>query len=306
MSTIKNIEYHKHPFHRRCATMILVLLICECMTVYASKHALLIGISQYPQYKEADDSWQPIHGANDVALLSPTLRKQGFHVTSLTNAHATADAIRKSLSALCSRVQKNDIVYIHFSCHGQPYEDLNGDEEDGWDETIVPFDARRRFSEHYDGHNHILDDELELIINKIRRRAGHAGCIYVIVDACHSGGASRDEKPTDDELFIRGTDCGFSPMGKKFIPKINRHSHFKVRQDTTLAKVCYIESCRSYQTNAEIKENGMFYGPLSFYINKTLKSWTLNDDTRWITRVVKFMSTDKRLIRQNPVIETDR
>jgi hypothetical protein len=30
-----------------------------------------------------------------------------------------------------------DIIYLHFSCHGQPFEDMNGDEADGWDESYL-------------------------------------------------------------------------------------------------------------------------------------------------------------------------
>ena len=49
-------------------------------------------------------------------------------------------------------VKSGDIVYLHFSCHGQPVEDLDGDEKDGWDESIVPYDAwKKPISGIYDG-----------------------------------------------------------------------------------------------------------------------------------------------------------
>lgn len=73
-----------------------------------------------------------------------------------------------------------------------------------------------------------------------------------------------------------------------------------------MAGVCYMESCRAYQTNTEIYEQGQYYGPLSFYINQTLQHTPLTHNLQWVHKVVEAMQHDKRLIEQNPVIETDR
>ena len=64
--------------------LVLVLLLLPISLFAQQKHALLIGISDYPQYKISDASWSRIHGANDVRLLSPILSKQGFKVETLT------------------------------------------------------------------------------------------------------------------------------------------------------------------------------------------------------------------------------
>ena len=89
------------------------------------------------------------------------------------------------------------MVVIHFSGHGQPFEDLSGDEADGWDEAIVPYDAKKCYSRTYTGQCHIIDDELERYINSLRTTVGPRGFVYVVLDACHMGGASRDESETD-------------------------------------------------------------------------------------------------------------
>lgn len=282
----------------------LLFLLCMC-TANAKKRALVVGISNYPQTNVVA-SWNSIHGANDVSLLTPTLRKQGFCIESLIDSHATAFNIRKALKDLASKSTKGDLIYIHFSCHGQPFEDTSGDEEDGWDESIVPFDAQKTYHKHYKGENHIIDDELEKYINTIREKIGSSGFVYVILDACHMGGASRDESETEDEEYTRGTNRGFSPYSKKYIPKIDRRGHLKLKSSSKLAGVCYIEACRSYQSNTEIKENNSFYGPLSYYINKSLGIITLSNATSWVSMVVKSMEQDRRLIKQNPVIETDK
>jgi hypothetical protein len=71
-------------------------------------------------------------------------------------------------------------VYFHYSGHGSQVQDLNGDEEDGLDETIVPQDGRSG------GVRDIVDDELDVIFSKLRARSA-----VIVLDSCHSGTATR-------------------------------------------------------------------------------------------------------------------
>ena len=113
--------------------LVLILLLVVVPMWSATKRALLIGISDYPIYKNMDGaSWGSIHGANDVLMIGNTLKLKGFSVTSLVNSNATATNIRKAFRKLLLEVKVGDVVYLHFSCHGQPFEDMNGDEEDGY------------------------------------------------------------------------------------------------------------------------------------------------------------------------------
>ncbi len=283
----------------------LILFLFGVRAAHAGdKRALLIGISQYPSQRSPELTWSPIHGANDVALIKKTLQKQGYAVTTLTNANATASNIRSAFVKLEKQVKPDDIVYIHFSGHGQAYEDASGDEADGWDEAIVPYDAMLQFKQGvYDGSRHILDDELEQYLTVIRKKAGKNGHVYVVLDACHMGGASRGDEMEEDELFIRGTDKGFSPTGKKYIPKIDRRGNMRIQSHPAMASICIIEACRAYQTNAEIKQGGQYFGPLTYYINQTLQNVRLSSDTGWVETVRSFMGKDRRLIKQNMVTE---
>lgn len=181
---------------RRVCTILFVILSALCLSwplaSMAKKRALLIGISHYPQTTKSNPcTWTNIHGSNDVRLLRGTLQKQGFRITTLTNAQATASHIRRALKRLCQQTAKGDMVVIHFSGHGQPFEDLSGDEADGWDEAIVPYDAKKCYNRTYTGRCHIIDDELERYINNLRTTVGPRGFVYVMLDACHMGGASR-------------------------------------------------------------------------------------------------------------------
>ena len=282
--------------------LIIILLICSSTITAQTKRAFLVGISDYAQ--DEDNAWGVIHGNNDINLLHPTLYKQGFHLTTLRNKSASANRIRKELKKLITSSKFGDIVYIHFSCHGQPFEDLNGDEEDGWDESIIPYDAKKVFQKGiYEGDCHITDDELNDYFKSLRSKLGPKGFVYVVIDACHAGSSYRGEEE-EDSVIIRGTDKGFSISNKLYAPRINKRGKIKVEKSIDLADICIIEACRSYQVNSEIFEKGKYYGSLSFYVNKTLQSTKLYNDISWVEHVVQLMNMDKRLIRQNAVVET--
>ena len=292
-------------------TIIKLLVMSSLLTICSptqatTKRALLVGISNYGQ--SGANSWNDIHGANDVELISKTLKKHDFKIITITNKNATARRIRKELKSLSNSCRKGDVVYIHFSCHGQPFEDLDGDEEDGWDESLVPYDARKVFSAgKYEGVNHIKDDELHTYIQKIRNAVGSKGFVCVIIDACHAGGSSRGDEgddEDDDDPIIRGTKDGFSPHGKSFRPRIDTKSNFKIASSAGLSDVVIVEACRSYQSNCEIKQNGKYYGPLSYYLNKTLQSYSVSANLNWVNEVKSQMDRDRRLTKQNLVYET--
>lgn len=201
---------------RRVCTTLSVILLVLCLSwplaSMAKKRALLIGISHYPQTTKSNPcTWINIHGSNDVRLLRGTLQKQGFRITTLTNAQATASHIRHALKRLCQQATKGDMVVIHFSGHGQPFEDLSGDEADGWDEAIVPYDAKKCYSRTYTGQCHIIDDELERYINNLRTTVGPRGFVYVVLDACHMGGASRGESETTPQPVHAAPTWGSRP-----------------------------------------------------------------------------------------------
>lgn len=187
---------------RKVCTVLFVILLAFCLSwplaSIAKKRALLIGISHYPQTTRNNPcTWTNIHGSNDVRLLRGTLQKQGFRITTLTNAQATASHIRRALKRLCQQAAKGDMVVIHFSGHGQPFEDLSGDEADGWDEAIVPYDAKKCYSRTYTGRCHIIDDELERYINNLRTTVGPVVlCTWCSMPATWEEPVATKAKPT--------------------------------------------------------------------------------------------------------------
>lgn len=279
--------------------------LCTFSAQSQTKRAFLIGISEYTTLtKQSDDVWANIHGANDVELLSRTLKKQNFQIKKLTNKAATAQQIRTGLTRFIASCHIGDVVFLHFSCHGQPVEDLDGDEKDGWDEAIVPIDAQKVYQkEKYKGENHIIDDELNGYLKSIRKRVGPKGFVYVVVDACHAGSSYRGDEE-EDSVTVRGTYMGFSKSKKQYAPRMDKRGKIKIEKSASLANICILEACRSYQVNCEVKVGGEYYGSLSYYVNKVLQTTKLDKSASWTEKVAALMNQDTRLVRQNPVIET--
>ena len=260
---------------RKRLYIILALMMLIIPVNAQRKRAFMVGISHYDTALTGYQ-WNNINGVEDVNLLSPILTKQGFLVTTLLDEQATYQSITSQLSTFIKQTKKGDIVYLHFSTHGQPVEDLDGDEDDGWDEAIVPIDAYKLYKKSvYEGKKHFLDDQLNQYVKKLREKIGAMGFLYVVIDACHAGTSSR----ANDET-IRGTKVGFTYYNKVFKPSTQKKSHYKIEATPKLSNVLFIEACRPDQVNVEVKVGDKRYGPLSYNIAQALgqKALSLNAD----------------------------
>lgn len=252
------------------------------------KRAFMVGISHYDTALTGYQ-WNNINGVEDILLLSPVLKKQGFNLTTVLDEQATYKNITTQLSRFINNTRKGDIVYIHFSTHGQPVEDLNGDEVDGWDEAIVPIDAYKLYKKGvYEGKNHLIDDQLNQYIKKIREKIGPSGFLYVIIDACHAGTASRANDDT-----VRGTSVGFTYNNKVFKASASKQSNYKITSTPRMSNVLFVEACRPDQVNMEIKVGVKRYGPLSYNIAQALLNMSLSSNPE------QFLGSVKGVILKN-------
>ena len=276
---------------------IVITLLGVFFPSLAEKRAFLVGISKYEEF---GNSWSNIHGAEDVNLLTPILKKQGYKVITLLEKQATYNNIVKGLVKLETSCNSGDVVYIHFSTHGQPIEDNDGDETDGWDESIVPIDAFMFYEKgKYEGEHHLKDDELKTILSKIRLKVGNSGQVIVAMDACHAGTLSRSE----EEEFVRGTSTGFSRRGTLYHPRIiEKANHYKIDGSSHEAPILILEACRPYQRNSEVKVGENYYGSLSYAIYIALKSTVLGIDNNALLEKVKYEM--RKSPNQNLVIES--
>jgi hypothetical protein len=132
--------------------------------------ALCIGINDYP------GSGSDLHGCvNDALDWQAALQARGFSTEMLLDEQATGRAIRKHLESLASKARAGDTVIITYSGHGSFVPDLDGDEDDGYDECWCPHDIV--------ANGPITDDDLHDIFTS---RADDVRWI-VLSDSCHSG-----------------------------------------------------------------------------------------------------------------------
>lgn len=276
--------------------MTRLILILACVVAFPlmgnaqRKRAFMVGISKY--HTNGYKVWNNIHGAEDVALLKPELEKKGFKVKALTNEHATYQGILNALNSFITASKKGDVVYLHFSCHGQPVEDgLNGlakDEKDGWDEAIVPIDAGKVYNSAYKGDKHLTDDELNGYISKLRKKIGSKGMLYVAMDACHAGTMSRNGVET-----VRGTNEGLTRTGNKYNPPKENIKHFAITKTAGMAPTLFLEACQSRERNTEIRIKGKEYGALSYNIWQALKGMASFDPKTTKIFKAKVVSSTK-------------
>ncbi|KAF4354858.1 hypothetical protein G4B88_030924 [Cannabis sativa] len=88
----------------------------------------------------------------------------------------TKHNIRMALFWLLQGCQAGDSLVFHYSGHGSRQRNYNGDEVDGYDETLCPLD--------FETQGMIVDDEINTSIVK---PLPHGVKLHAIIDACHSG-----------------------------------------------------------------------------------------------------------------------
>jgi hypothetical protein len=240
-----------------------LLFVAVCVPAQTNR-ALIVAISDYPP----ENGWGKTHAVNDCKLIIPMLQANGYKDTNmkvLLNEKATKAQIVQEFQSLASKTRSGDSVYIHFSGHGQQMIDDSGDESDGLDEAFIPYDAHFRYKPgRYEGENHLRDDEMERLIDVIRRRAGENGHVLVVLDACHSGTGARI--PEEDE-YIRGTSYIFSPPDYSPVVADAELFRLSMNKGMGLSPVTVFGACQPEEVNYEYKtgDPAIFYGRLTYF-----------------------------------------
>lgn len=134
------------------------------------KRALCIGINDYPG--TGSDLAGCVNDTNDWATV---LLKRGFTVDKLLDRKATGKAIRNAIKSTIADAKSGDMVVVQYSGHGSFVPDIDGDEPDGTDECLCPYDVRTK--------GPITDDELFELYSASKKGVR----LLMISDSCHSG-----------------------------------------------------------------------------------------------------------------------
>lgn len=146
------------------------------------RKALLIGINYFGQRGQLRGCINDVR--NMSAYLAENFGYKREDMVLLTDdqqnplSQPTKQNLLRAMHWLVKDARPNDSLFFHYSGHGGQTKDLDGDEDDGYDEVIYPVDFRQT--------GHITDDEMHRImvmplVPGVRLTA--------IFDSCHSGTA---------------------------------------------------------------------------------------------------------------------
>lgn len=263
----------------RAKGIIVILSLFLSVSLSAqTRRALVIGLGE-----QLDKSWAKINGDKDVPYVKEMLAAAGYaDVRTLVNRQATKAAIVKAFNSLTNRCHTSDVVYIHFSGHGQQMTDVNGDEEDGLDESWIPYDAYLRYGTNDRGEKHLTDDEINVLLTEIRNKIGASGKLFVVVDACHSGDSSRGD---DLDETVRG-------VYDEFVIPTKKKAGLQIRPNKE--QWLTLSACKDFQLNQELKTPQV--GKLTYALYMLSKG-----DGVTMQKIETFMARYRSRLPQTPV-----
>ncbi|MGA1871674.1 MAG: caspase family protein [bacterium] len=136
-------------------------------------HALLVGLKSVDP--NAYNGWTGMDGCwgceLDVDNMERILKPFGYQIKMLKTAEATRNNILSSLYRAADNLTANDMFVFYYSGHGGQQPDLNGDDLDGKDETLVAYDRE------------VIDDKIHEALVRFREGV----CCVMISDSCNSG-----------------------------------------------------------------------------------------------------------------------
>jgi Caspase domain len=158
-------------------------------------HALLIGVSGYPNLSERSRLNGPI---NDVTIFSDAINKLGVSkIRILADGHPnsvglpTRLIIMQEIRKLVQQAKPNDWVIVYFAGHGsqQPQRAASISsgayrEPDRLNEILLPYDHGKWDQSLFGVTNAIVDDELGRHFNQMLEKQL---AVWAIFDTCHAG-----------------------------------------------------------------------------------------------------------------------
>lgn len=293
----------KYIGHYITIVFIYIMLTVSTAVSAQTRRALVIGIGQ-----QEDKAWGKINGDRDVPFVEEMLTNAKFktgNVKKLVNQQATKAVIVSAFKSLASQSKRGDMVYVHFSGHGQQMKDVHNDEKDGLDECWIPYDAYRKPCEKDKGEKHLTDDEVNYYLNAIRDKIGDSGKMLVVIDACHSGDATRG----DEDEVVRGVEDIFEAI-KSFIwgtaREHNKKNVVNPNAKENKERWITISACKSDQVNFEMKSPAV--GKLTYALYKKVKEASRSDNGDFFRKVRMFVNSNTGSRPQYPEMtgETDR
>ena len=189
---------------------LVLMSIAMASTARGEDRALLIGVGRYAHF---DDRLRGV--SLDLDMMTEMAQLMGFQKTAikiLEHENATTTNVYQTFDNwLINEIEPEDRVLIYFSGHGSQVPDENNDEQDHFDEVLLLYDTTLTVTDGRQSLNGVLhDDRFNRMLAQIKSRN-----ILVILDACHSGSATRSLRLTPRTIPVNDAQVKFfyySPM----------------------------------------------------------------------------------------------
>ena len=152
--------------------------------------AVIVGLLEYEEASELLVFYNSAHHMYDTLCNSSGWKEENIQL--LIDEDATCDAILGRdettgfgwLRKKVAESEGDDVILFYFSGHGSQVKDEDGDEKDGKDEIIAPYDVRKEGG-HFTGTlvNYISDDMIDEELDTIACKG-----MCLIFDSCCCGG----------------------------------------------------------------------------------------------------------------------
>jgi hypothetical protein len=188
----------------------------------ANRHALIIGISRY-----ADPATPPLPGTRidkqSATQMAQAMQVPPGNIRYLQDDQATGGNIRQALLDLNDKVQDGDRVFIHFSGHGTRYNDPAAG---GCVEALLAYEG---------GQSSIITNrEMASLLKSLTNKTDK---LFVMVDACHSGGVVQAASSVRTRGITNGNDDGLlRPKFANITEECARPTNVKTRSLFTEAQ----------------------------------------------------------------------
>ncbi len=216
----------------------------------SNRHALIIGIGRY-----GEASIPALPGAHidreSATQMAQAMQVPTSNITYLQDDQATAAGIRGALAALNNRVAEGDRVFIHYSGHGTRYMDKAAG---GCVEALLAYEGTTNAT--------IPNKEMATLLSPITNKTDK---LFVMYDACHSGGIISSASTTRTRGFLNKNDDGtlrpkFAAISEECSKPVNIKTRNllveAVEQKALPQDIVHISSSRSDEVSFDDQEKG--------------------------------------------------
>lgn len=206
--------------------------------------SLIIGLNKVnPKYYAGwtGELDQPV---NDASATYKVAKAAGFETKLLLNDEATREQVIYEIQNAAQKLNAGDIYFVYYSGHGGQVPDLDGDEDDGKDETWCLYNGQ------------LIDDEIHYMLTAFK-----AGVrIVVFSDSCHSGTIIKALPWEDQELVEKALPYEYIQktfdQNQDFYVQISEKLQKVHANDIeVLASVLQISGCQDYESSLAFRND---------------------------------------------------